>query len=144
MLEPLGGQPIGMQKKSRKGCWTGLIIGLFVVISLLGTFGAVGGALLLGNKNTEEYQCAMEGINKHKEVLNLLGEPMEAGWIAPGNFSLKNSERTVHFQTSLTGPKGSGTLYVKSFRNPIGSSFQMLLEKDGQDIPLYNGTYPCK
>jgi hypothetical protein len=145
MLEPLGGQPIGMQgQKSRKGCWLGVIIGLSVIVPIIVGLGIVGGALLMGNKNTEEYECAMSEVKKNNQVRDLLGEPMEAGWLAPGNFSIKNSERNIGFSTSLTGPKGSGTLYVKSFRNPIGSSFQMLLTIDGKDITLHNGTYPCK
>jgi hypothetical protein len=145
MLEPLGGQPIGMQgQKSRKGCWIGVSIALIVFSSIFGVFGIVGGALLMGNKNTKEYECAISEVRKNKQVIDLLGEPIETGWIAPGNLSIKDSQRVVNFSTSLTGPKGNGTLYVKSFRNPIGSSFQMLLTIDGKDITLHNGTYPCK
>lgn len=130
--------------KSRQGFWLGVGIALFVIITVIGTFGTIGGVILFGNKNTEEYKCAISEIKKNKEVLNLLGEPIEAGWFAPGDFSLKYSERTVSFITSINGSKGSAMLSVESFRNPIGSKFKMSLSKDGQEITLHNGTYPCQ
>lgn len=146
MLEPLGGQPINLQanQKPRQGFWIVVVIALFVIITMIGIGGTIGGVLLFGNKNTEEYKCAMSEIKKNKEVLNLLGEPIEAGWFAPGDFSLKYSERIVKFTTSINGSKGSAMLSVESFRNPIGSKFKMSLSKDGQEITLHNGTYPCQ
>ncbi len=145
MLEPLGSEPLGMHgnKKSRKAFWIIAIVVLTTLVSTLGTCGTVGGALLFGNKLTDEYKCAMAEVKKNKEVVKLLGEPLEAGLFAPGNYSRKNSQKNVSFQTSLTGSQGSGTLYVRSFSSPLGSNFQMSLVKDGTELTLYNGVYSC-
>lgn len=143
MNEPM--LPVGYQKpKSSKKKY--LIIALIAIVLVafpVVLFTIIGGALVFGPKMTEEYGCAMSELNKNRKTVEMLGEPLEAGLFAFGNLSIKNQQRSVNFQTSVAGPKGTGTLSVNSFRNPIGSNFRMVLETDGKELVLHDDVYPC-
>jgi hypothetical protein len=56
-----------------------------------------------------------EGVNlaRHdKKVIEMLGEPIEAGWMASGSIRVSGPAGDAHLAISLSGPKRSGTLYV--------------------------------
>jgi Cytochrome oxidase complex assembly protein 1 len=144
MLEPLGGQPIGMQKRSRKGCW---IIGFILFMTIVPTIvilAVVFGGLFFGVKSVEEYGCAMTEIRKNKQAIELLGEPMTEGTFVLPNISISGTKRDVQFSVSMTGPKGTGKLMVVSYRDSFRSDFAMMMNKDEKGAMLYSGTYPCQ
>ncbi len=144
MLEPLGRQPIGMQKRSRKGCW---IIGIIVFMTTVPTIAImvfVFGGVFFGTKSIEEFGCAMTEIRKNKQAIELLGEPMTESYFVLPSIEISGTKRDVNFQVSMSGPKGSGTLMVVSYRDSFRSDFQMMFNKDDKGVILYNGIYPCR
>jgi hypothetical protein len=122
-----------------------LIKALIPVVFVVGILGFIAYIFLFAPKFTEEYSCAMAQLRKNAEAERLLGSPIEAGFIATGNFSMGSRGRNTHFTTSVSGPKGEGTLKARAYRHDgLGSNLEMILEINGKHIELYDAVYPCQ
>jgi hypothetical protein len=90
----------------------------------------------------------MAQLRKNAEAERLLGSPIEAGFIATGNFRMSEMGRNTHFTTSVSGPKGEGTLKARASRtyrhDGVVSNLEMILEINGKQIELYDAVYPCQ
>lgn len=130
--------PSGLVKALVIGIVPAFLI-MFLVVGIL--FFVFGFAM----KWTDTYACAVSEAKRNPIVIEQLGEPIETGFFAWSfSYSKKGSTEDAHFNTNLTGPKGTGTLYVDSYRSPVGSSLRMVMEKDGQDYNVYNGAFQCR
>ena len=96
-------------------------------------------------KWTEAYACSLSEARRHATVIAELGEPVEAGLFAwtPG-YAREGSVTDTSFSTGLRGPRGEGTLSVRWYSSPVGSSLQLELEKEGRRHLLYRGPIPCR
>jgi hypothetical protein len=68
-------------------------------------------------KASEPYQIAMDRASTNQEVIDALGEPIETGMFSKSNYSDNGGEIKVEATWSISGPKGSGTLRVRSVGN---------------------------
>ncbi|MEZ5344530.1 MAG: cytochrome c oxidase assembly factor Coa1 family protein [Pyrinomonadaceae bacterium] len=91
----------------------------------------------------EEFKCAISQVQKDEKAVNLLGSPIKNGTDIDPATEIFGPERRVNFRITVSGSKSDGKLRVFSHRTPFISRFQMILEKDGEEISLYEGTYPC-
>lgn len=71
--------------------------------------GIVGGVLLLGNKFTDEYQCALSEIKKNRDVENLLGEQIEFVFLLSASLAVICLAECCILLLQLSGSKGSGS-----------------------------------
>ncbi len=139
--QPLSGGKNGRSKLKLFGC-----IGIALIISgviVVGIFSLVIGGLYFGTKSTEEFKCAIAEVRKNEKALAALGSPIEDGYLVIPNIEISGSRREVYFSVPLTGPKGSGTLNVSSYRDQFRSDFMISLESGNKTETLYKGTYPC-
>lgn len=147
-MEPLGGQQPDPKRGKRSKTWVIAIILLVVILPIFliaAIIAAVLGGLYYGTKSTEEFKCAMSEIQKNKEAIKLLGEPIEDGFLVIPSIEISGPVRRVNFSVSVTGSKSSGTLNVNSFRDGFNSNFMMSLEGDGEEnLLLHKGSYPCR
>jgi len=146
MLEPLGSEPIGVEQNRRSLKKLFVILALAIGLPIVMTVGIMAMVFLglgVGTTSVEEYKCAMSEIRKSKEASEFLGEPIKEGYFVMPNIEISGSRRDVNFHVSVSGSKSSATLTVNSYRDRFQSNFQMYLEKDGKNIPLYSGVYPC-
>jgi outer membrane usher protein FimD/PapC len=112
------------------------------VLAFVGLFVYIFG---LHIKGTNAYACSLGEARRSPVVITALGEPLEAGFFAwSSNYSQEGSVTDASFRTALEGPKGKGTLRVRWYNSPVGSSLHMELEKDGQTRAVYGGTIPCR
>lgn len=96
-------------------------------------------------KLTDAYACSLGVARRSPAVVEELGEPVEAGFFAwIYGYSQANSVTDTAFRTSLSGPKGGGTLRAKWYRSPVGSSLYIELEKGGRKRVVYSGVIPCR
>src|SRR5688572_12060789 len=83
-------------------------------------------------KWTDAYACSIAEARRSPAVISQLGEPIDAGFFAWSfGYSQELSVTDTSYSTELTGPKGEGTLRVRWYNSPVGSSLQMVLDKDG-------------
>jgi len=146
-MEPLGGHQLDASSGKRSRKWIIAVVLFSVVVPIVMTVGILGlvfGGLYFGSKSTEEFKCAMTEINTNKEAIELLGTPIEDGYFVMPNIEISGPIRRVNFSVPVSGPKGSGSLQVISFRDGFNSQFMMTLKIDGDIKPLHRGSYPCE
>ena len=120
----------------------GRVLLLLLILGFPGLFVYVFGFYV---KGTAAYACSLAEARRSPVVIAQLGEPVEAGLFAwTSGYSQEGSVTDASFRTSLTGPKGSGTLRTRWYVSPVGSSMRLELEKDGQTHAVYGGAVPCR
>ncbi len=60
----------------------------------------------------EAYDLSLEAIKSHKEVVQLIGSPIEAGFFVSGGIRVSGSGGQASLQYSVSGPKGTAEAYV--------------------------------
>jgi hypothetical protein len=120
--------------------------GLTLLLVLLLCFGGFLAVIFgVAIKWTDVYACSLAEARRSPVVIAELGEPTEAGFFAwTYGYSQQGSVTDASFRTTLSGPKGEGTLRVQWYRSPLGSSLRMELEKDGKRQLVYSGAVPCR
>ena len=134
------------EARVRRGRWVRrpllLLAVAVVLLPFVGLFVYIFG---LHIKGTDAYACSLAEARRSPLVVAQLGEPIEAGFFAwTRGYSREMSVTDASFSTTLTGPKGSGTLRTRWYSSPIGSSLRLELEKDGQTHVVYSGVIPCR
>ncbi|HDQ73587.1 MAG TPA: hypothetical protein ENN19_16040 [Chloroflexi bacterium] len=95
-------------------------------------------------KSTEEYTCIMRTVERHPEVLEALGEPINAGFFAWSPFFESGGHvRQGYFSTRISGPRGQGKIKADFYRAPVGGTMEIRFEIDGRETTLYSGRYTC-
>ncbi len=123
-----------------KHLWLPLI--LFVLLVTAGFFFLLFG---LAIKWTNVYACSLQQARSSPMVIAELGEPIEAGFFAWSfSYRQEGAITDTSFYTTLTGPKGEGTLNVQWYGSPVGSSVLMNLDKNGLKHKVYSGPIPCR
>ena len=99
----------------------GALFGLiFTIFSLMRSSGAVQGAL--------------ERAQGSPQAIDALGEPIKVGWWMTGNISVSGPSGEAELSIPLSGPRGSGTLYVIAQKQAGEWTFELLeLALDNSD-----------
>ncbi len=59
----------------------------------------------------------MEIAAGHPAVIEVTGEPIEAGWFVSGNVNTSGQIGDANLSIPISGPNGSGYLYVEATKN---------------------------
>ena len=92
-----------------------VVLELFCYSIIFGIGAAVFGVSEMITNSTP-IEHAIEQASRNKEVILLLGEPIEMYGIPSGNISLNNDDGDVDFSISIKGPNGKGTLVVSGIK----------------------------
>jgi hypothetical protein len=63
-------------------------------------------------KSSEGFKEAIVHIEESQAVEQVLGTPVETGFMPQGNIQYKNGRQSVDFSIPVSGPKGKGVLFV--------------------------------
>jgi len=115
-------------------------IGCFAPVLLCGGFVALVFTLVFGLiKNSEPYTQSLAAVRDAPQVQQTLGEPIEAGWMVTGSVNISGASGDADIAYSVTGPKGSGTVFVVAQKVAGQWTFDALavrIEETGQRIDL--------
>lgn len=89
------------------GCLGLILAGVLVI-------GGIFFAAMSAIKSSEVYKGALQRAQSNPQAVALLGEPIKDGWFVKGNVQFANSSGTANFEVPVSGPKKSGTLYVRA------------------------------
>ena len=96
------------------GCLLPIVLcGGGVVVFAVLIYGAVTGSI----KSSDAYAEGMARTRANSEVVAQLGEPIESGFWVSGSISVNGPSGNVDVSIPISGPKGSGTLYIVGTRN---------------------------
>ncbi|MDI6768645.1 MAG: hypothetical protein QMD04_03100 [Anaerolineales bacterium] len=124
-----------VRKGNGCGCvWLTIIPMLAIALGFFGFF----------MKTTDEYACAIQTVRQSPRVVALIGEPVTPGLFAwTPFFESGGGLRQGILFTTISGPKGSGTLRAEFYRTPIGATLYMIFKAGGEELVIYDGVYPC-
>jgi hypothetical protein len=95
-------------------------------------------------RTSSEYRCAMQILGRSRQVLSMIGAPISPGWIAWTKYYESGGMVSQGvFWTYITGPEGIATVDVGFYRAPVGDSLEIWFTWKGEEIEVYDGTYPC-
>jgi Cytochrome oxidase complex assembly protein 1 len=118
------------------GCLSSLVIFLVAIgLFAYAIFGFVTSAL----KATDAYKNAMAAAQNNSAVVEALGKPISVGWLISGRFDLAGSSGSAEMSIPISGPKGSGTLFVVATKSAGVWTYKTLaaeIDKTKQRIEL--------
>lgn len=88
--------------------WARAVLIIFLLFALL--IGSVFAML----KSNQAYQDSLSMIRENREVILLMGEPIEDSWMMQGNVSVSGGSGSAQFVISVSGPKCSGKVYSRA------------------------------
>jgi len=105
------------------GCLTVLLLCALVLFGLIG-LGIKGVSGLMSG--SEPVRHAMQLAQANAEVKAALGEPLETGMGFQGSLNTHNDSGSADLSLPITGPKGSGRLYVKGSREADRWTYRLI------------------
>jgi hypothetical protein len=111
-----------------------------VLVLVFAVFGVgLVGLLFTGLKSSEPYSEALELARRNPDVVEALGEPIEAGWLASGSISIAGSSGEAAFSIPIHGPLSRGTIHVVATKEAGQWAFESLeveIESHSERIDL--------
>ncbi len=108
------------------GCCAGCLILPLAFVAIVGV------GTLAVFRNLDVHQEALARLRADPRAVAALGEPIEAGWLPQGNIETSGSSGEADFAISVSGPQGSGTLYVEAEKRAGQWTYRLLiLEVEG-------------
>ncbi len=124
------------------GCGCATLLMLFILF-----IAVIVGVIFLGASSlitsSEPYQHAITQAKESDKVKEVLGEPMEEGFVTSSSFNINNDSGTAQMSIPVSGPNGSGvvdlnatmfkgkwTYHTITFTNDTDSSMIDLLNPD--------------
>ena len=82
--------------------------------------------VLVTFKGSDAYRDAVAQARANPDVIRELGEPIETGWWVTGSIKINGPSGEADFETPISGPAATGTLYVTAERRAGRWVFQIL------------------
>jgi len=117
--------------------WYLVLLMVIVGLAVLG-----GGIILTVSsfmKSSDAYTEAMQIARSNPALIEMIGEPIEEGFLPTGEISTSGSSGKANLAISLSGPKGAATLYLESKKSVGKWKFNFLtavVNETGQEIDL--------
>jgi len=97
---------------SRNWLWAAPVGCLTPVLLCGGCLFAVIGGAMGAMKSSDPFRDSLAAAQASPDVQEALGEPIEAGFLVQGRLNVDSASKLADLNYPVTGPKGSGTVYV--------------------------------
>jgi len=129
---------------SRNWKWAAPTGCLLVVLLVLCFVSAIFFFVFSMMKSNDAYQHALAAARQDPEAVAALGQPLEEGWFVSGNFEENGASGQASFSIPVSGPKGSGTVYVEARKSAGQWNYStMVLEVDASRQRIDLGDSPA-
>lgn len=91
--------------------WGVIVFAAFIVV-----FGALVFVIAASFKSSEAFQLSVAKLEASQEATDLLGKPMSTGF-PTGSIHIAGPRGGASLSFSVSGPKGSGTVYVEAIKD---------------------------
>ncbi|MGC4040055.1 MAG: cytochrome c oxidase assembly factor Coa1 family protein [Flavobacterium sp.] len=107
------------------GCLTLIIIAGLVITGIY--FGVTSFM-----KDSDVYKHSLEAAQKNPQVIQQIGNPVEAGEMITGNISTSGTSGEADLDIPVQGPKGKGTIHVVAYKeHNVWLYTTLLFNKEG-------------
>jgi hypothetical protein len=101
-----------------------LAMSLLLVLLFIGAIAYIGLQLV---KSSDVYQIALNQIQASEQALQILGEPIEAGWYVIGKINITNDRGEAQLQIPVSGPRNEGTIFLDATKKEGKWLFETLV-----------------
>jgi hypothetical protein len=111
-----------------------LLIVAFVFVLMSFVFGMM--------KSSDAYSQALTRAKANPAVIEALGSPIKDGYFTSGSINETGPSGTAELSIPISGPKGSGTIFLEAHKSAGEWSFTKLvveIDKSNQRIDLLTG-----
>ena len=108
------------QQPQQKGClgrnWKWMLpVGcLGLILAGVALVGGIVFVAMSAIKSSDVYQGALKVVQTHPAAVERLGQPINDGWLVKGNIKLDATGGSADLEIPLSGPKNTGTLFVRA------------------------------
>jgi hypothetical protein len=92
------------------GCCIGCLLIPIVLVTL------AGGGAFWAVRQSGVQQEVLERVRSSSTLIERLGEPIDAGWLVEGSINVSPGTGEADYSVPLTGPAGSGRVFVSAQR----------------------------
>jgi len=110
---------------------------ILLVLLAVGVVVALGGLAFFGIRKSDVFEEAIRRARANPDVVEALGEPIEAGLLLSGSFQVTPTSGETDFSIPVSGPKGKGRLYVVATKSAGQWDFSTLeLQVDDSELRI--------
>jgi hypothetical protein len=111
-----------------------LPLGILLLLLLFASF--VGSILFIVESSFRHSDCYVQALARagaDPQVVEKIGQPIEAGWTASGSINVSGPSGDADISIPISGPKGKGTVYLVAKKSAGRWEFQTLqIEVQGE------------
>jgi len=100
----------------------------------------IGGVLAVATlalRSSDAYRLALTRAEHDPLVIAALGAPIHPGWLVTGEIKASRSDGEARLAIPVSGPRGSGKLYVQASKSGGTWAFsQLSVDAPGRSAPL--------
>ena len=86
------------------------------LVLMVASCAGIAGVILGGMKSSWAYSEGVDLARHNKKVIEVLGEPIEAGWHFSGSINTEGPSGDADLAIPLSGRQSTGTLYVVALK----------------------------
>ena len=118
---PPFGDPTKVNSENARAIGKGIGFGcggcLLIVVGIVGLIVLIFTIVFVSIRNSDGVNVAVERAEKAPGVIEVLGEPIEMGWLITGKTKGDFTSKSVRVEIPLSGPKASGKLYAEGSKS---------------------------
>ncbi len=133
---PLQPTPINKSWLDRHPLWK-IPLGFLILLAMV-LLGAAPNIINLASiRHSDVYKQVVGRAEMHPELRQLLGEPIQPGWLAYGEVRVRQGRGVARLLIPISGPKGKATIHVVA-TGAMGIWWYQTLtaEVSGQPAPI--------
>ncbi|MGD8926393.1 MAG: cytochrome c oxidase assembly factor Coa1 family protein [Thioalkalispiraceae bacterium] len=98
--------------KREQRTWSWVAIGLYAggISFIAGLVFLIGSVM----KGSDAYKISLDQVQHNRQVIEVLGEPIEAGFFVGGEVNIQGATGFANIFYNVEGPRAEGTVYVEA------------------------------
>lgn len=100
-------------------------IALLIIAASVGFSAVLVVSIMLALRSSAAYRVGLERASRSRAVIELIGEPVRAGFFVRGG--LRGGGRLASLHARLKGPRGGGALKIRAVREGEELRFEVLM-----------------
>jgi Cytochrome oxidase complex assembly protein 1 len=114
------GDPVAIQKQNSSAVAKGILFGCggcaVVLAGIAAVFAAIFFGVFAAIGNSDAVAEAIKRASASPEVQQMLGTPLERGWLTAGNIETANGSSSADVHIPVKGPKMSGNIHAVGYK----------------------------
>ena len=120
--------------------WKGLVVAIIglIVAACIALAVSIVGLVMWSIRQSDVYRMAMAKARQNPRLVQILGTPIEPGWLASGSIQIENDSGSANLTIPIHGPREKAKMYLDARKRMGEWTFNSLTVKTdaGDQIEL--------